>query len=125
MLRHLRAALKWGSIVAVPLTLAALWVWNPHGNMTAEAKIFGMFFAYPFLFVSFELRGQLYSTWVTLPLAVLAQFAWCILLALPVCVVSSWAARKGPPSNSTPHADARDAPASASSAGARAGGRER
>jgi hypothetical protein len=39
-----------------------------------------------------------------------------------VCALVRW---RVPPSNSTPHADARDVPASASSAEARAGGRER
>jgi hypothetical protein len=53
--------------------------------------------------------------------------AYWLILAVPICgaiVFGAWAARRQQP-NTTPHADARDVPASAGAAGARAGGRER
>jgi len=103
--RHLRAALKWGSIAAVPLTLVSLWVWNPHGDMPAHTKIIGMFLAYPFLYTAFELRPYVPSAWLILPIAAVAQLIWCAVLALPICVVVSWIPQKRSPSNNAMDSD--------------------
>jgi hypothetical protein len=48
-----------------------------------------------------------------------------VVIAVPLGLYLLAGRSSQPPSNSTPHADARDVPAHASSVGARAGGRER
>lgn len=69
--------------------------------------------------VEIYMRG---GHWDLLLYTWLSSFA----LGLTCCGVLLWWLRRGEaPSNTTPHADARDVPASANDSGARAGGRER
>jgi hypothetical protein len=104
---HLRTSLKWGAIASVPVTLAALYLWNPHGDAPfLFLKLMGLFVAYPFLYTGFELQKYGSGPWLGLPVAVAAQLIWCVVLSLPVVIVVSWARRR-PPSNSTAESDAR------------------
>jgi hypothetical protein len=83
------------------------WLWNPH---TSDAelllKLFGLFIAYPGLFVGFELRAQDFGVWISLPLVAISQFAWCFVLALPIQIIVSWAAARRSPSNTSRHHEA-------------------
>jgi hypothetical protein len=125
MNKYLRESLKWGAIVFVPLTLLALYLWNPNGEVSIVfLKIAGLLLAYPFLYAALEVQKYVPGPWLSLPVAIVVQLVWCVVLSLPVTIAVSWAIKRSP-SNVTLHSDARNAPEPDRDFGARARGRGR
>lgn len=109
------------------LARSALWALTLSLTLTAAGFALLLYTNHAFYFISVLLWPSL-----VMPenLSLAAQLMYCltvqfIVLWALIQVAMLWSARRWPRSNSTPHADARDAPEPADHLSARAGGRER
>jgi hypothetical protein len=67
----------------VPVVWIAGALWNPHGDLkTLVGAIGGWIVIHPVLFVMYFTYPM--SVWLSVPLAILAEFAWLFLLSIPV-----------------------------------------